>query len=76
MFDAKKESMMEQKQKLVAALLAFFLGGLGVHRFYLGYTTIGILQILTLGGCGLWALIDFILILTGSLKDSNGNDLV
>ncbi len=67
---------MEQKQKLVAALLAFFLGGLGVHRFYLGYTTIGILQILTLGGCGLWALIDFILILTGSLKDSNGNDLV
>jgi len=63
------------KSKIVAALLCFFLGGLGIHRFYLGYTLIGIIQLLTFGGCGIWALIDFILILVGSLKDSDGRDL-
>lgn len=65
----------EEKSKLVAALLAWFLGGLGIHRFYLGYTTIGIIQILTLGGCGIWALIDFIRILTGDLKAKDGSAL-
>ncbi|MDB5192478.1 MAG: hypothetical protein JWQ96_2041 [Segetibacter sp.] len=62
----------EGKSQLTAALLAFFLGGIGIHRFYLGYTTIGILQILTLGGLGIWALIDFIRILTGDLKPKDG----
>jgi TM2 domain-containing membrane protein YozV len=56
------------KSQIVAALLAFFIGGLGIHRFYLGYTTIGIVQLLTLGGCGIWSLIDFIRILIGDLK--------
>jgi TM2 domain-containing membrane protein YozV len=64
------------KSKVAAALLAFFMGGLGIHRFYLGYTTIGIIQIFTCGGCGIWALIDFILILSGSLQDSDGRDLI
>ena len=63
------------KSKTVAAILCWFLGVLGIHRFYLGYTLLGIIQILTLGGLGIWALIDFIRILTGSLKDSDGNDL-
>jgi TM2 domain-containing membrane protein YozV len=63
------------KSKIVAALLCFFLGALGVHRFYLGYTKLGIFQIITCGGCGIWALIDFIQILTGGLKDSEGRDL-
>jgi len=56
-------------------LLCFFLGGLGIHRFYLGYTGLGIAQLLTCGGCGIWALVDFIMILTGSVKDSEGCDL-
>ena len=56
------------RSQLVAAILCWFLGVIGVHRFYLGYTTIGILQILTLGGCGIWALIDLIRILIGDLK--------
>lgn len=55
-------------EALIAAILCFFLGGLGIHRFYLGYTSIGIIQLLTGGGCGIWALIDFIRILTGDLK--------
>jgi hypothetical protein len=65
-------SSSDGKSQLVAAILAFFLGGIGIHRFYLGYTLIGILQIITLGGLGIWALIDFIRILTGDLKPKDG----
>lgn len=58
------------KSRLAAALLAFFLGGLGVHRFYVGKIWTGILIILTIGGFfGIWVLIDFIRILMGSFKD-------
>lgn len=63
------------KQKIVAALLCWFLGGLGIHRFYLGYSAIGVIQLLTFGGCGIWALVDLILILTGGLKDADGREL-
>jgi TM2 domain-containing membrane protein YozV len=69
------ESSKSDKQKLVAALLCFFLGVVGIHRFYLGYTTIGIIQIFTLGGCGIWALVDLVMILIGSLKDADGREL-
>lgn len=49
-------------------LLWFFLGGLGMHRFYMGDIGIGILQLLTFGGFGLWWLIDGIRLLTGDLS--------
>ncbi|MDI9350172.1 MAG: TM2 domain-containing protein [Candidatus Symbiobacter sp.] len=65
----------EQKEWVVTLLLCFFLGYLGVHRFYTGHTGIGIAQLLTLGGCGIWTLIDFILILVGSFKDAQGRPL-
>jgi TM2 domain-containing membrane protein YozV len=61
------------KSQLVALLLALFVGVLGIHRFYLGYTGIGIIQLLTLGGFGIWSLIDLILIITGDLKPKNGD---
>lgn len=61
------------KSQLIALLLAFFVGGLGIHRFYLGYTWQGIVQLLTLGGCGIWSLIDFIRIITGDLKPKDGS---
>jgi len=57
---------------MVALLLSFFLGGLGIDRFYLGQTGLGIAKLLTLGGCGVWALIDFILIAMKKLKDAQG----
>jgi TM2 domain-containing membrane protein YozV len=62
------------KSQVVALILAILLGGLGIHRFYLGYTTIGIIQLLTLGGCGIWALIDLIMIITGDLKPADGSE--
>lgn len=58
---------------IISLLLCWFFGVLGVHRFYTGHTAIGIIQLLTLGGCGIWALIDFILIAAGSYKDAQGN---
>ncbi len=60
------------KSQLTALLLAAFVGGLGIHRFYLGYTWQGVVQLLTFGACGIWSLIDFIRIITGDLKPKNG----
>lgn len=56
-------------------LLSYFLGSFGVDRFYLGYTGLGVAKLLTLGGCGIWALVDLILVLTGQMRDSNGRPL-
>jgi TM2 domain-containing membrane protein YozV len=60
---------------IVALLLSIFVGGLGVDRFYLGYIGLGVLKLLTLGGCGVWHLIDIILIAMGKLKDADGHEL-
>ena len=62
-----------QKDWLVALLLSIFLGGLGVDRFYLDYVGLGILKLVTLGGCGIWWLIDLILIAMNKLPDAHGN---
>jgi TM2 domain-containing membrane protein YozV len=63
------------KRILPAMLLCFFFGWLGVHRFYVGKVGTGILQLLTFGGFGIWALIDFIMIVVGSFTDKEGNTL-
>jgi TM2 domain-containing membrane protein YozV len=64
------------KDWMVTLLLSIFVGALGIDRFYLGYTGLGILKLLTAGGCGIWWLIDLILIVTGSMTDAQGNALV
>ena len=60
------------KSRLVVTLLSFFLGELGVHRFYLGKFGTGIAMPLTVGGLGIWALIDFIMAVCGAMKDKDG----
>ena len=66
----------EQKSKMTAGLLGIFLGGLGIHNFYLGYTGKAIAQIclsLCFGIGAIWGLIEGIMILTGSIdKDAKG----
>ncbi|MFI3286648.1 MAG: TM2 domain-containing protein [Rikenellaceae bacterium] len=64
------------REWLPTLLLCFFLGSFGVHSFYVGKTGIGVIQLLTLGCCGMWSLIDFIMIVTNSYKDSEGRLVV
>lgn len=63
----------EGKSQMIALILCIFVGVLGIHRFYLGYTMEGVLMLLTGGGCGVWALIDLIRIITGDLKPVDGD---
>ena len=55
-----------------ALLLSLFLGWMGIDRFYLGYTGLGVLKLVTGGGCGIWSLVDTVLIAMNKLPDSNG----
>jgi hypothetical protein len=64
--------LFSEKEWLVALLLSLVLGYLGVDRFYLGHVGLGILKLITLGGLGIWYVVDLILIATGGLRDSNG----
>lgn len=60
------------KKGVPALLLCLFLGGFGIHRFYVGKTGTGVAMLLTLGGCGIWTLIDLIMIVLGKFTDNNG----
>ena len=63
------------KDWIVTLLLCFFLGYLGIHRFYVGKTGTAIFQLLTAGGCGVWALIDLIIIAMGNFTDAEGKKI-
>jgi hypothetical protein len=67
--------LFSERDWFVTLVISLFLGSLGMDRFYLGYTTLGVLKLITCGGCGIWALIDLILIATDSLPDANGRPL-
>lgn len=60
------------KSFLLTLLLCFFVGALGIHRFYAGKLLTGILMLITAGGFGIWVLIDLIMILLGNFTDSGG----
>jgi len=80
-YDSQKEKLLKpnsqsQNQWIVVLLLAFFLGFIGAHRFYVGKNGTGILMILTVGGIGLWVLYDLIIIITGNFKTKEGNKVI
>jgi ribosomal protein L37E len=60
------------KKKISAALLCWFLGVFGAHRFYVGKVGTGLIQLFTLGGLGIWAFIDLVMILLGKFEDKSG----
>jgi TM2 domain-containing membrane protein YozV len=66
----------QPKEWLTTLLLCIFLGTLGVHRFYTGYTKEGVIQLLTCGGCIVWAVIDLINIITNKFVDAQGRPLI
>jgi TM2 domain-containing membrane protein YozV len=68
----QQQQMVSEKSKGTAAVLCFFFGWLGIHRFYVGKTGTGLLWMFTLGLAGLGEIIDFIMILCGSFTDKNG----
>jgi hypothetical protein len=63
------------KEWLVAVIFSKVFGIFGGDRFYLGYTGLGILKLITLGGCGIWYLIDLVLIILNKIPDSDGKTL-
>ena len=63
-------------KKMIAVLLCIFLGNLGAHRFYVGKTGTGVLQLLTLGGFGIWSFVDLIFILCDEFENSKGEKVV
>ena len=69
---AEIPGLFSEKEWLTTILLSFFVGWLGIDRFYLGYTGLGILKLISFGGFGIWYIIDLVLIVTGSMKDSQG----
>lgn len=63
------------KDWLTTLLLCALLGSVGAHRFYTGHTGIGAIQLFTGGGCGIWVIIDLVMIITGNFRDADGNPL-
>tara|TARA_B000000565_G_scaffold23342_1_gene16057 strand:+ start:227 stop:448 length:222 start_codon:yes stop_codon:yes gene_type:complete len=70
------EEQTSDKDWTTLLILSVLLGGLGVDRFYAGHIGLGVLKLLTLGGCGIWALIDIIMVATGKFTDADGLPIV
>jgi hypothetical protein len=66
---------LDERKVLPVFLLCFLLGPFGVHRFFVGKMGTGLLMLLTLGGLGLWVLVDLVLIITGNFTDKEGHKL-
>jgi|TARA_B100002052_G_scaffold124600_1_gene114401 TM2 domain-containing membrane protein YozV len=70
------EEQTSDKDWTTLLILSVLLGGLGVDRFYAGHIGLGVLKLLTIGGCGIWALIDIIMVATGKFTDADGLPIV
>ena len=80
-FDLQKDKLLNSSTTtsttdwLTLFLLTFFVGVLGVHRFYVGKIGTGFLMLLTLGGLGVWFLVDLILVVTGQFTNKDGQKI-
>jgi TM2 domain-containing membrane protein YozV len=72
---AQIPGVFSEKQFVTALILSILLGSLGIDRFYTGHVGLGVGKLLTLGGCGIWAIIDIILYATRKVNDSDGRPL-
>ena len=70
------EEQTSDKDWTTLLILSILLGGLGVDRFYAGHIGLGVLKLLTEGGCGIWALIEIIMVATGKFTDADGLPIV
>lgn len=70
------KKMPRQRHFLAAFFISFMWGSFGVDRMYMGYWGLGILKLLTLGGLGIWTIIDFAFIATGFMKDKQGRPML
>jgi len=75
-FPAKEvPGLYSDKELVTTAIISWLVGIFGVDRFYLGYTGLGVAKLLTLGGCGIWAIIDLVLIILRKVPDAQGRPL-
>ena len=80
-FDSQKEKLLDSSTKtnsidwLALFLLTFFVGVLGIHRFYVGKIGTGVLMLITLGGLGVWFLVDLLLVVTGQFTNKDGQKI-
>lgn len=72
---AQIPGVFSEKQFVTALILSILLGSLGIDRFYTGHVGLGVGKLLTLGGCGIWAIVDIILYATRKVNDSDGRPL-
>ena len=70
--NSENSTTVSEKGFVPALLLCLFLGGFGLHRFYVGKVGTGILMFLHLAGLGIWTLIDIVMIVVGSFRDKQG----
>ncbi len=75
-FPAKEvPGLYSDKELMTTAIISWLVGIFGVDRFYLGYTGLGVAKLLTFGGCGIWAIIDLVLIILRKVPDAQGRPL-